>query len=137
MYVIYQRKLQEGEVLLAIGNEDVPVGQYTKKIFSYFALEEKDLAGAGVLTYGSNVKEVTTQVAEASVDAGIIYSTDAYSAKLRIVDEATKEMAGQIVYPAAVLKNSPHKEEAVAFLAFLQEEEAMDVFASVGFTGIR
>ena len=38
-------KLQEGEVLLAIGNEDVPVGQYTKKIFSYFALEEKDLAG--------------------------------------------------------------------------------------------
>ena len=115
----------------------VPVGQYTKKIFSYFALEEKDLAGAGVLTYGSNVKEVTTQVAEASVDAGIIYSTDAYSAKLRIVDEATKEMAGQIVYPAAVLKNSPHKEEAEAFLAFLQEEEAMDVFASVGFTGIR
>ena len=38
----------------------------------------QSLADAGVLTYGSNVKEVTTQVSEGAVDCGIIYATDAY-----------------------------------------------------------
>ena len=52
----------------AMGNSDVPVGQYTQKILAYYALDEEALAAAGVITYGSNVKEVTTQITEASVD---------------------------------------------------------------------
>lgn len=52
--------LKAGDVILAMGNSDVPVGQYTRKIFSYYGLDEEALAAAGVLTYGSNVKEVTT-----------------------------------------------------------------------------
>ena len=48
--------LQEGTVMLAMGNSDVPVGQYTQKIFAYYALDEAALAAKGVLTYGSNVK---------------------------------------------------------------------------------
>ena len=47
---------------------------------------------AGVITYGSNVKEVTSQVAEGAVDCGIVYSTDAFSAGLEVVDTATAEM---------------------------------------------
>ena len=82
--------LKNGDVMLAIGNSDVPVGQYTQKILSYYSLDEAALAAAGVITYGSNVKEVTTQVSEASVDAGVVYCTDAYSAGLTPVDEATK-----------------------------------------------
>ena len=69
--------LESGDVLMAIGNEDVPVGQYTQKIFTYYGLDEAALNDKGVLTYGSNVKEVTTQVAEGTVDCGIIYQTDA------------------------------------------------------------
>lgn len=64
------------------------------------------MAAAGSVTYGSNVKEVTTQVSEATVDCGIIYQTDAFSAKLTVVDTATAEMCGQVIYPAAILKNS-------------------------------
>ena len=37
------KSLEEGTVLLAIGNEDVPVGQYTQKIFDYYGLNEDDL----------------------------------------------------------------------------------------------
>ena len=55
------------------------------------------------VTYGSNVKEVTMQVSEATVDCGIIYQTDAFSAKLTVVDTATAEMCGQVIYPAAIL----------------------------------
>ena len=124
--------LKTGKVLLAMGNSDVPVGQYTQKIFAYYGLDEAALAAC--LTYGSNVKEVTTAVVESTADAGIIYSTDAFSAGLTPVDTATKEMCGQVIYPAAVLKGSAHPEEAKAFLEFLKSEEAAKVFESVGFS---
>ena len=125
--------LQSGDVFLAMGNSDVPVGQYTQKIFAYYGLDEAQLA-AGVLTYGSDVKEVTTQVSEAAVDCGVIYATDAFSAGLQTVDEATAEMCGQVIYPAAVLKGSQHPEEAQAFLDYLTGDDAGGVFESVGFT---
>ena len=124
--------LKAGKVLLAVGNSDVPVGQYTQKIFAYYGLDESDIMSN--LTYGSNVKEVTTAVVEATADAGIIYSTDAFSAGLTPVDTATKEMCGQVIYPAAVMKHSSHPEEAKAFLEFLKGEEAKEVFESVGFS---
>lgn len=127
-------RLGAGEVFLAIGNSDVPVGQYTRKIFAHYGLDEQSLADAGVLTYGSNVKEVTTQVSEGAVDCGIIYATDAYSAGLESVDEATADMCGQVIYPAAVLRNSAHPDEAKAFLDYLTGEDAGRVFESVGFT---
>ena len=127
-------RLGAGEVFLAIGNSDVPVGQYTRKIFAHYGLDEQSLADAGVLTYGSNVKEVTTQVIEGAVDCGIIYATDAYSAGLESVDEATADMCGQVIYPAAVLRNSAHPDEAKAFLDYLTGEDAGKVFESVGFT---
>ncbi len=123
--------LKDGEVLLAMGNSDVPVGQYTRKIFSYYGIDE--IAVADKLTYGNNVKEVTSQVSEGAVDCGIIYATDACSAGLTVVDSATAEMCGQVIYPAAVLKGD--KEDAArAFLAYLQTDAAMAVFESVGFT---
>ncbi len=128
--------LQSGDILLAMGNSDVPVGQYTQKILTFYGLDEATLANAGCLTYGTNVKEVTTQVREGSVDAGIIYATDAFSDGLTIVDEATADMCGQVIYPAAVLKTSAHPEAAQAFLDYLSTDEAMTVFESVGFSPV-
>ena len=99
--------LKSGDVLLAIGNSDVPVGQYTQKIFAYYGLDESAMTDC--LTYGNNVKEVTTQVSEAA--------------------------AGQVIYPAAVLKGE--KEEAArAFLAYLETDAAMTVFERVGFSAV-
>ena len=65
--------LKAQDILFCMGNSDVPVGQYTQKILAYYQLDEAALAAAGVITYGSNVKEVTTQVTEGSVDAGVVY----------------------------------------------------------------
>ena len=130
------KKLEEGGILLAMGNSDVPVGQYTQKIFAFYGLDEEALAQAGVLTYGTNVKEVTTQVKEGSVNCGVVYCTDAFSAGLTIVDYATKDMCGQVIYPAAVLKTSKNQDAAKAFLEYLQTEEAMKIFESVGFAPV-
>ena len=112
----------------------MPVGQYTQKILRYYGLDEDALAPSGVLSYGTNVKEVTTQVSEQSVDCGVVYCTDAFSAGLTVVDWATAEMCGQVIYPAAVLKGSAHAEAAQAFLDYLTGSEAMAVFESVGFS---
>lgn len=129
-------KLKEGSVLMAMGNSDVPVGQYTQKILAFYGLDEERLAKDGVITYGTNVKEVTTQVTEASVDCGVVYCTDAFSAGLTPVDYATKEMCGQVIYPAAVLNVSKNQEAAKEFLAYLQTDEAMKVFEAVGFASV-
>ena len=124
--------LKSGGVTLAIGNEDVPVGQYTKKIFAYYEIDEAAIAAN--LTYGSNVKEVTIAVSEGTVDCGIIYASDAYSAGLTVAAEATADMCGQVIYPAAVLNTSTRQEAAAAFLAYLQDADASAEFEKVLFT---
>ena len=128
--------LKNADLMLAMGNADVPVGQYTQKILNFYDLVEADLAAAGSITYGTNVKEVTTQVSEAAVDCGIIYQTDAFSAGLTVVDTATPEMCGQVIYPAAVLNTTRNEEAAVSFLTFLTSDAADAVFEAVGFTPV-
>lgn len=128
-------RLAEGSVFMAMGNSDVPVGQYTQKIFAYYSLNEEELANS--LSYGTNAKEVTTQVSEAAVDCGIVYATDAFSAGLTVVDTAVKDMCGQVIYPAAVMNISKNTAEALSFLDFLQSAEAMAVFEKVGFSPVK
>ena len=124
--------LKSGDVKLAIGNSDVPVGQYTQKIFKFYGIDENAISDK--LTYGSNVKEVTTAVSEGTVDCGIIYASDAYSAKLTVAAEATAEMCGQVIYPAAVLNTSTQQDAAASFLKYLQGAEASAEFEKVLFT---
>ena len=119
--------------LLCIGNEDVPVGAYSEEILTTLDILDK-LEQSGKITYGSNVKEVTTQVKEGTVDAGIIYDTDACSADLLVVDEAGKDLCSPVIYPAAVMKDTANEAAARAFLEYLQSAEAMVIFKSVGFT---
>ena len=110
--------LKAGDVFMCMGNSDVPVGQYTQKILAYYGLSEEDLAKADTITYGSNC-------------------TDAFSAGLTVVDSATAEMCGQVIYPAAVLNVSKNPEAAQAFLDYLQTPEAMAVFEAVGFAPVK
>ena len=126
--------LNNKNILLAIGNSDVPVGQYTKKIFSYFNLDETSLSNDGLLTYGSNVKEVTTQVKEEIADCGIVYQTDAYSANLKVIDTATKEMCGEVIYPVAILNITKNENLARRYLEYLKTDESKNIFKQVGFT---
>ena len=126
--------LKAGGILFAMGNSDVPVGQYTQKIFDFYGLSEEELANAGVISYGTSVQDVTTHFTESSADCGVVYDTDAFSAGLTIVDTATKDMCGQVIYPAAVLKVSRNPEAAQAFLDYLTGPEASAVFEGVGFS---
>ena len=122
--------------LLALGNEDVPVGQYSEEILTNLGILDQ-LEQENKITYGSNVKEVTTQVSEAAADAGIIYATDAYSAELPVVAQADDTMCKQVIYPAAVLNISENQDAAEAFLDYLKTDDCMKVFEEVGFTAVK
>lgn len=119
--------------LICLGNDDVPVGAYSIDILNSLGILEQ-LESGSKITYGSNVKEVTTQVKEASVDCGIIYATDAFSAGLTVVDEADESQCGQVIYPAAVLNISANEDGAKEFLDYLTTDECAKVFESVGFS---
>ncbi|MCR4963765.1 MAG: molybdate ABC transporter substrate-binding protein [Firmicutes bacterium] len=119
--------------MIALGNSDVPVGSYSLEILEYLGLNVADMEAKQQITYGTNVKEVTTQVSEGTVDCGIVYATDAFSAGLEVVDTATSDMCSQVIYPAAVLKASANPEAAQNFLDYLQSDEAAAIFQSVGF----
>ena len=118
-----------------MGNADVPVGQYTSAILTNLGLDEADMVSKGIVTYGTNVKEVTSQVSTGAADCGIVYATDAFSAGLDIIDTASDELVGtKVIYPAAVMANSANQDAAKAFLDYLQSDDAMAEFEAVGFT---
>ena len=60
--------LKEGTILLGMGNSDVPVGQYTRKILEYYGLDEEKLAADGLISYGSNVDRKSTRLNSSHVD---------------------------------------------------------------------
>lgn len=122
--------------LVALGNDDVPVGSYSIEILTNLGILD-ELESGNKITYGSNVKEVTTQVKEASADCGIVYATDAYSAGLETVDEATADECRQVIYPAALTASTAHAEEAQAFLDYLTTDDAAAIFESVGFAMVK
>lgn len=118
--------------MVALGNEDVPVGQYSIEILTNLGILDK-LEQDSKITYGSNVKEVTTQVTEGTVDCGIVYETDAFSAGLDYVDEAGEDLCQPAIYPAAVMSGSKNEQAAQEFLHYLEGSHAGEVFESVGF----
>ena len=122
--------------LVALGNEDVPVGSYSVEILTNLGILD-ELESSNKITYGSNVKEVTTQVKEASADCGIVYATDAFSAGLETVDEATADECRQVIYLAALTASTAHAEEAQAFLDYLTTDDAAAIFESVGFAMVK
>lgn len=116
---------------IALGNADVPVGQYSESLLKNMGIWEMI---QDKISFGSNVKEVTSWIREGAVDCGIIYSTDAKAAGLRIVATANPDMLDKkVIYPAALIENSPNREASEKFLEFLKTDRAREVFAQYGF----
>lgn len=119
--------------LIALGNSDVPVGQYAQEIFAFLGVWDQ-LNQAGKISFGSNVKEVLSQVEAGAVDCGVVYVSDAATGTgIQVVAAAPEGSHKPVNYPAAVLKSSQNVDAAKAFLAFLQGPEASKVFTDIGF----
>ena len=116
---------------IALGNSYVPAGDYAEKLLTNLGIWDEVFNKA---SFASNVKEVTSWISESAVDCGIIYSTDAKAAELKVIDRASEEdLKEKIIYPAAIIEQSNEKEESEKFLEFLNSDKANSVFKDCGF----
>lgn len=118
--------------MIAIGNSDVPVGQYTEQIYKNLGLWEQVEKKANLAT---NVRQVLDWVATKNASCGIVYATDAMiEPKVEVICEAPKGACDKVVYPAGIVKSSEHVEEAEQFMDYLKTDEAKAVFTEYGFS---
>jgi molybdate transport system substrate-binding protein len=117
---------------LAIGNpETTPAGQYGKQTLTKLNLWTKV---KGKIVYTKDVRQVLSYVETNSVDAGIVFKTDAQiSDKVKIVDTAAANMHDPIIYPVGIIKNTKHKTEATDFYKYLQTKDSLQIFEKYGF----
>ena len=113
----------------------VPVGQYSEEIFESLGILDAVKEKAN---YGSDVRTVLSWVETAAVDCGVVYATDAYTSEdVKIVCEAPEGSCSKVLYPVGVVAASEHPDEAAVWLAFIQSEASMELFASYGFSDAR
>jgi molybdate transport system substrate-binding protein len=122
--------------LIAIGDpRTVPVGTYAQAWLKWAGIWG-DLQPSQ-FSLGKDAGQVLAYVEQEAVDAAIVYRSDARRAKgVKEVATAPEELNRMILYPAAVIKTSPFRQEARAFLEYLLSGEAQKVFSSVGFIAV-
>lgn len=123
---------------LALAGEDVPVGQYARKLFTN--LGTLDQVMKMEINEGANVTAVLTAVAEGSNEVGVVYATDAASMadKVEIIAEADHTMIDPAVYPVGLIIDKEASEgqakAAADFKEYLiNDEGVMKLFTDAGF----
>lgn len=117
---------------IAIGTpESVPAGKYAKQTLTNLGLWDK-LQDKIILA--KDVKQVLEYVETGNVDCGFVYTTDALLLKSgAMVSEDFSVSHDNIIYPAALIKDSTKLEAAKKFYEFLETEYAKEVFKKYGF----
>ena len=118
---------------IAMGDpEFVPAGNYGLQTLELLGISFIKLQPKLIL--GSNVRQVLSYVESKSVDAGIVYASDAFcSDSVRVVAIAPDEINETIVFPVAVVSSSKNVQIARAYIDFLFTTEAQEIFKKHGF----
>lgn len=128
----FEDAAKEEVPMIAIGNEDVPVGQYTQTIYQNLGLWENIQAKANL---ASNVRQVLDWVVTGNAPCGVVYATDAQiEENVKVVCEAPKGSCDPVIYPAGMVSASKEKEASAEFLEYLKTEEVSEILEAYGFT---
>ncbi|MET9510261.1 molybdate ABC transporter substrate-binding protein [Streptomyces flavidovirens] len=122
------KDLSRSGLKVVLAAPEVPVGRYSQKI----------LDGAGVkvraVSQEPNVRAVLSKVELGEADAGLVYVTDAATAGGRVSTVAVPDAQNAVAsYPAAVLDDSEHREEASDFVRWLASPKAQKLLRDAGF----
>ena len=115
--------------------EVVPAGRYAGQAIAKLNLGQST---EGRILLGQNVRQVLTYVETGAVQYGFVFLTDAKISAAQgksalIYQFAPEDIDDPVQYQAAVLTSSSQREKAVAFVQFLESEEARQAFLSAGF----
>lgn len=144
--------LATGEYTLAVGDDNVPAGNYAKQALSTVGcwIDDEGTTGpdsdgkggtfdgtplAGKVTEGSSVGNVCSYAETGDVQAAIVYSSDAYRFDgVKIVGTIPADACKAIVYPAAVCADSENAEATAEFLDWaFTNEDAIAIWEAWGF----
>ncbi|MHA2783352.1 molybdate ABC transporter substrate-binding protein [Vibrio harveyi] len=114
---------------LALGNPvSVPAGMYAKESLTNLGVWkklERQIAPA------KNVRLALALVERGEAPLGVVYKTDALlTDKVKVVGEFANDTHADIIYPAAIIKDSTQSEQ---FFEYLKSDDAKKVFAQYGF----
>ncbi len=118
---------------VAVGNpRTVPAGQYAEQVFDRLGLTAKLQPK---LVLAEDVRQVLDYVARGEVDAGVVYRTDAQVAgdSVRIAAVAPENTHDPVLYPIAVVRESPNREAARAFVELVAGAEGQSILRRYGF----
>ena len=120
---------------IALGDpEAVPGGVYAQEYLEQEGLW--DVLESKVVPT-RNVRAALRAVEAGTVDAGVVYRTDArQSVDAVIAFDVPVGRGPRIIYPAAVSTEPPNPESAVQFFRFLQTSNAQQIFEAYGFISL-
>ncbi len=126
-------------LLLAIGNRQVPIGRYTRKMLA--GLADDPTYGPGlvrniqnnIVSEENKVKAIVAKLLLGEVDAGIVYRTDLDAENSRKLTAITlpQNYNPRVGYPVA--KVTAGQADADDFIAFLFKASSRQIFIRQGF----
>ncbi|MFF0429032.1 molybdate ABC transporter substrate-binding protein [Streptomyces sp. NPDC004520] len=122
------RDLADTKLKVVLAAPEVPAGKYSKKVLDAQKITVKPVSQE------PNVRAVLSKVELGEADAGLVYKTDAESAKDKVDAVEIPDAQNAIAqYPAATLKESKNSEAAAAFVAWLSSPEGQKILQDAGF----
>ena len=144
--------LATGEYTIAVGDDNVPAGNYAKQALSTVGgwIDDEGTTGAdsdgkggtfegtplaGKVTEGSSVGNVCSYAETGDVQAALVYSSDVYRfGGVKIVGTVPADTHKSIIYPAAVCTQSENAAAADKFLQWaFTNEDALAIWQEWGF----
>lgn len=120
--------LDRSGLKVVLAAPEVPVGRYGEHV-----LDEQDVKVKAV-SEEANVRSVLSKVELGEADAGIVYITDAASAKGKVTTVTVPDAQNAVAsYPAATIKDSRHPEQATDFVTWLSSAKARELLSDAGF----
>ena len=123
-----------GDVTLAIGDEGVPVGDYTREVLGRLPKTESDAILANVRSLEPDVSGIVGKLTQGAVDAGFVYITDvvATDGALKAID-LPPNLQPDVAYGAAVVDGAANPDGAQAFIDGLLEGDGAAALKDAGF----
>lgn len=131
-----------GNVKLAIGDDAVPFGQYTRDIIKKY--EDDGHAGYAdafmekVVTQVDAVSKIKSYLTLGEADASIVYVSDISKADRGSIDIVVIEDKYNVIadYPYGILKNVKNKDAVLKYEAFLKGPTGSAILTDYGFSPV-
>ena len=126
--------LEEPGTTIAIGDDQVPVGHYTREVLDRLPRDQRVAILANVRSEEPEVGGIVGKLTQGAVDAGFVYTTDLTAAgdSLRGI-ELPPDLEPGVAYGAAVVAGAENPEGAREFIDGLLDGDGAEALRDAGF----